>query len=83
MRVLVTGSMAWSDAEAIRLELARLPADSVIIIGDAPGADALAGRIAADMGLPVEVHRKEKDDYRRYRRAAWKGLERAHAGQRR
>jgi hypothetical protein len=74
MRVLITGSMAWSDETAIRRELAKLPADAVVVHGDAPGADAIAGRLAADFSLAVERHAKNQDDYRRYRRAAWKGL---------
>jgi hypothetical protein len=75
LRVLITGSMAWSDEAAIRRELAKLPADAVVVHGDAPGADAIAGRLAADeFSLAVERHAKNQDDYRRYRRAAWKGL---------
>jgi hypothetical protein len=74
MRVIVAGAAAWSDAEAIRRELAKLPADTVVIHGDAPGADALAGQVAAQLGLVVEPMGKTKEDYTRYRRGAWKGL---------
>jgi hypothetical protein len=74
MRVIVAGATAWADAEAIRRELAKLPADAVVIHGDAPGADALAGQIAAQLGLVVEPMAKSKEDYARYRRGAWKGL---------
>jgi hypothetical protein len=42
--------------------------------GDSPGADALAGEVARQLGLAVEFMRKEAEDYRRFRRAAWKGL---------
>lgn len=75
MRVLITGAMAWTDALAIRRELASLPPGTVIVHGDSPGADALAGRLAAEeFGLCVEAFAKSAVDYRRFRRAAWKGL---------
>src|SRR5262245_49277065 len=74
MRVIVAGATAWSDAEAIRRELAKLPAEAVILHGDAPGADALAGQVAVQLGLAVEPMKKSREDYARYRRGAWKGL---------
>jgi hypothetical protein len=74
MRVIAAGAVAWSDAEAIRRELAKLPAAATVIHGDAPGADALAGQVAAQLGLAVEPMGKSKQDYAKYRRAAWKGL---------
>jgi hypothetical protein len=74
MRVLIIGATAWTNAEAIRQELRRLPTDSVIIHGDAPGADALAGQIGRELGLTVVRMTKNSDDRRRYGRAAWKGL---------
>jgi hypothetical protein len=72
--VIVAGATAWSNAEAIRRELAKLPAEAVVIHGDAPGADVLAGQIAVQVGLAVEPMAKTKDDYARYPRGAWKGL---------
>jgi hypothetical protein len=74
MRVLVTGSTTWTDAEAIRHELSALPAGTVVVHGDCPGVDALAGEVAAALGLTVECWEKNTDDYRKYCRAAWKGL---------
>jgi hypothetical protein len=74
MRVIVAGATAWTDAEAIRRELAKLPAEAVVIHGDAPGADALAGQVAVQLGLAVEPMGKTREDYTRYRRGAWKGL---------
>lgn len=74
MRVIVAGAVAWSDAEAIRRELARLPPDAAIVHGDSPGADALAGQIAAECGFAVEPMAKNKHDYARYNRGAWKAL---------
>jgi hypothetical protein len=74
MLVIVAGAVAWTDAAAIERELARLPAGSTVIHGDSPGADALAGTIAARIGLVVRPMAKNSDDARRYRRGAWKGL---------
>jgi hypothetical protein len=74
MRVIVAGATVWTDAEALRRELARLPAGSTVVHGDAPGADALAGQVAVQLGLTVERFVKNGDDYRKYRRGAWKGL---------
>jgi len=74
MRVIVAGAVAWADAEAIRRELVKLPAGTTVIHGDCPGADALAGQIAAQLGFAVEPMEKNKQDWAKYRRAAWKGL---------
>jgi hypothetical protein len=74
MRVIVAGATGWTDAEAIRRELAQLPPGTTVIHGDAPGADALAGAAAARLGLAVEPMAKSEQDYARYRRGAWKGL---------
>lgn len=74
MRVIVAGAVAWTDVEAIRRELAKLPREAVVIHGDSPGADALAGRVAADLRLGVEPMAKSKADYAKYKRGAWKGL---------
>jgi hypothetical protein len=74
MRVIVTGSTLWTDAAALRRELAKLPPGSVVLHGDSAGVDALAGEVARELGLAVEPFRKEPIDYRRYRRGAWKAL---------
>lgn len=74
MRVIVAGSTKWTDAEAIHRELAKLPAGSTVIFGDCSGADELAGRAAAKLGLTPAPYRKEPDDYRVAGRAAWKRL---------
>ena len=74
MRVIVSGAVAWADETAIRRELEKLPAGSVVIHGDCEGADAIAGRIAADLGFAVEPMAKTPPDYAKYRRGAWKGL---------
>ncbi|MGH8429188.1 MAG: SLOG family protein, partial [Solimonas sp.] len=55
MRVIVSGALAWADAETIRRQLSGLPAGSTVIHGDCAGADALGGAIAAAMGFKVEA----------------------------
>ncbi|HEY7424602.1 MAG TPA: SLOG family protein [Gemmataceae bacterium] len=74
MRVIVTGSTTWIDAEAIRRELSKLPPESTVVHGDSPGVDALAGQVARKLGLVVEAFAKQTDDYRHYGRGAWKRL---------
>jgi hypothetical protein len=74
MRVIVAGAVAWVDAGAIRRELEKLSAGTVVIHGDCPGADALAGLIATELGFTVEAMAKNAADRSRYQRAAWKGL---------
>jgi hypothetical protein len=74
MRVIVAGAVAWTDAEAIRRELAMLSAGTVVVHGDCAGADAIAGRVAVELGFAVEAMAKTAADYAKYQRAAWKGL---------
>ena len=74
MRVIVAGAVAWIDREAIRRELVKLPSQAVIIFGDCQGADAIAGEIATELGLTIEPMAKNKEDYAKYRKVAWKGL---------
>lgn len=74
MRVLVAGATAWANAEAIHRELVKLPPGTTVVHGDSPGADALAGQIAAQLGFTVEPMARNRDDYARYKRGAWKGL---------
>jgi len=67
--------MSWTDADPIRRALRELPADAVVVHGDCPGVDALAGQLAREeFSLVVKAMAKNDADYRRYRRAAWKGL---------
>jgi hypothetical protein len=74
MRVIVAGAVAWTDAEAIRRELARMPPGTTVIHGDCAGADAIAGQVAGQLGFNVERMAKNRQDYARYQRQAWKGL---------
>jgi hypothetical protein len=74
MRVIVTGAVAWSDAEAILRELAKLPPGTTVIHGDCAGVDALAGEITARLGFRVEPMAKCDQDFASYGPLAWKGL---------
>jgi YspA, cpYpsA-related SLOG family len=67
LRVLITGARTWTALEPVRQELARLPAGSTIIHGDADGADRLAGQVAAELGLEVVACPAE---WRKYGKAA-------------
>ena len=74
MRVLITGSTTWTDADAVRRELALLPAQSTIVTGDTPGIDALAIALASELGLHVEPMKKNSADRKAHARDSWKGL---------
>lgn len=67
MKVLVCGSRTWTDEGAVRRRLAELPPDAVILHGGARGADAMAARAAADLGLQVRAY---PADWGRHGRAA-------------
>ena len=67
MRVIVTGSRKWTNEAAIERELRGLPPGTVIVHGNAHGADALAGTIARRLGFSVEAHTA---DWKRLGRAA-------------
>ena len=53
MVVVVRGSRCWKDQEVIRRRLSELRAGSAVIVGDAPGADAIARKVASEIGLEV------------------------------
>ena len=64
-RVLVTGSRTWADEESIRgaledvhvgLAYGEKPSSIVIVHGAAKGADAIADRVARELGYTVEEH---------------------------
>ncbi len=54
MRVLVCGSRHWTDGQRIWCVLATLPAETVIIEGEAPGADKRARAAAERLGMEVK-----------------------------
>jgi hypothetical protein len=51
--VLFCGSRNWTDRETIRRDLEGLPAGSVVIEGEAPGADRIARQEARRLGIHV------------------------------
>jgi hypothetical protein len=72
VRILLTGSRDWDDEAPIRAALVQLaaatPGPHVLVHGACPtGGDAVADRIAADLGLAVERH---PADWARYGKAA-------------
>ena len=73
-RILVAGSTTWKNRESIREELCALPSECSVVYGDAPGADALAGEIATVLKLQTMPMVKNQEDYKRYGKLAWKGL---------
>ncbi len=56
MRVIVCGSRRWHDRDKIANRLFDLPPDSVIVHGNAAGADRIAHQEAEKLGLLVEPH---------------------------
>ena len=67
MRVLVCGDRHWENYVAILRKLSEFPAGTVVIEGEAKGADLLARRAAVELGFPVEPFPAE---WSRYGRAA-------------
>jgi hypothetical protein len=78
VRILVTGSRDWNDEAPVRAALtdatAGRPGPHVVVHGACPtGGDAIADRIAAELGLTVERHPARWRHYGRsagYRRNA-------------
>ncbi len=66
MRVLVCGDRNWSGIDPIKREL-MLAAPSVVIEGEARGADTLARKAAEELGIPVEPY---PANWTKYGRAA-------------
>lgn len=67
MRVLVCGDRNWVDKAAVRRELEKFPKDTVVIEGEARGADTLGREVAEEMGFEVEAY---PADWEQYGRAA-------------
>jgi hypothetical protein len=56
MKVLICGSREWVDEGPIKAVIDGLPDDCVVMHGNARGADKLAGVLAKERGLEVEVY---------------------------
>jgi hypothetical protein len=66
MRVLICGDRNW-DKEGIVKRVLLQSGATVVIHGDARGADSIAGTLATSLGLKVEAF---PADWQRYGRAA-------------
>jgi len=53
MRILVTGDRNWTDGERIKNVLKCFPLNTVLIHGNARGADKIAAGIAFDLGWEI------------------------------
>jgi hypothetical protein len=53
MKVLVLGSLSWTNRELIYQELKDLPKDTIVIEGESRGADRLGQLVASELGLKV------------------------------
>ena len=56
MRILICGDRNWTNIPLIAGWLATVPRDTVIIQGDARGADSIAKDAALSLGLEVESY---------------------------
>lgn len=63
MRVLCCGSRDFKNVRMVVDRLYKLPKDSTIIEGDAPGADRLCRLTALQIGLNVESYPAEWDKH--------------------
>lgn len=69
MRVIVCGSRTYGRSDVIRARVRQLPADTLVIVGRARGADTVAEREAMLCGLTIDAR---PADWQRYgRRAGW------------
>jgi len=55
MRVVVVGSEYWLDEEKIRNEMSMLPVFTTVLHRGTSGADTIAGRVAEELKMKVEV----------------------------
>lgn len=63
MRVLFFGDRDWKAIEPIRMVLSVFPKDTVIIEGEAPGADKTSRLVAEELGLTVEPYPADWDKF--------------------
>jgi hypothetical protein len=65
MRVLCCGDRNWTDRATIERELRTFPGDTVVIEGEARGADALAREVALALGFTVLAYPAHWQEYGR------------------
>lgn len=56
LTILCTGDREWSDESIVRMVLARLPAGTILVHGDARGLDTIAGRIGKTLDFIVRPY---------------------------
>lgn len=62
--ILITGSRYWTNEALIRAVLEQLPRGSIVVHGHNPrGADAIADRIAQELGLEVRRYPADWDTH--------------------
>lgn len=64
-KYLICGDRNWRDPWLIYYFLVRLDKDIIIMHGDAPGADSIAGAIASQLGFEVFAFPAQWDKYGR------------------
>ena len=70
MRLLITGSRKWKSRELIRDRLLLYPEGTIVVHGNAWGADQLAAIVAREVGQIPEPHPVSRDDWERLGLAA-------------
>jgi SLOG family YspA-like protein len=63
MRILICGDREWDNPEPIYRLISRLPPGTVVVEGEARGADKIAGRLARLKGLEVDPYPADWDTY--------------------
>lgn len=68
MRVLFSGSRAWTDRSIVQAHIDELPEGATVVVGDCPtGVDEITRRHALDTHRDVEVHQA---DWKQHGKAA-------------
>lgn len=70
MRVLICGSRTWNDVDIIVKALQKMPAGTVIIHGDAAGADTIADVVAEAIGFERKKFPISDDDWEKFGKSA-------------
>ena len=63
MRVLFFGDRNWKAIEPVRIVMSVFPKDTVIVEGEAPGADSVAAYVARELGLELDPFPAKWDLY--------------------
>lgn len=63
MRILICGDRDWIDKDLIRQNIPE--GTTAIIEGDARGADKMAGEIAKELGIDLDVYPAPWEEYRK------------------